>query len=172
MCCIGGCIMVPYETFYWSGNPHINYSDKKQNSIYSLVTLETNTKDIWLGFILWIKKQPGYKLNFLIKDTCKHYDSIDSIKFVIYTNDSKTIIDTIMFADSNNYFREDYFKTHFWAELTQVYLLNNLKNFKEDLKIDFTLYLKTRTNEQKIITYSSNKMKYDGYSGGVGFFPF
>ena len=154
--------MICFNGFGWYGeNP--NHPKFNNDSIVVHVTLENNDKDIRILSITYKKKLPGYKLYISVSDTYNRYLNVDSIVFNIYTVTSKSILYSTFFVEDNQF--AYYYKSSHNVYMEKVYLVDSLKGYKEDLLIDFTLYLRTKSNEQQMITYSRYKLKYKKGNG-------
>ena len=140
------------------GHPKFN-----NDSIVVQATFENNDKDIRILGLTYKKKLPGYKLYFSVRDTYNHYLHVDSIVFNIYSATSKSILQSTLVE--YNQFNRSYNRNCSVVYLEKVYFVDSLKNCKEDLLIDFVLYLRTKGNEQRMIMYSRYKMEYDRNSG-------
>jgi len=141
-----------------TGHPKFN-----NDSIVVYVTVKNNNKDIGILGFTYKKKLPGYKLEFTVCDTYNHYLNVDSIIFNICSTASKSILQSTIVED--NRFACFNYMDGAIVSLDKVYLIDSLKDYKEDLLIDFTLYLRTKNSEQRRITYSRYRMKYSKANG-------
>jgi len=157
-----GCMICGNFVGWYGENP--NHPKFKKDSIIVYVTLERHSKNIFIPGAIWVKNLSGYNLHFSVSDTYNHYLNVDSIVFDIYSADSKSILQSTIVED--NQFTIFYNRNYGIVEkMDKVYSVDELKSCKEDLLIDFTLYLQTKSNEQRMITYSCYKMEYSRGNG-------
>ena len=158
-----GCMICSNSVGWYGeipGHPKFN-----KDSIVAYVVLERHSKNMGIpGVVIWVKNLPGYNLHFSVRDTYHQYLKVDSIVFNIYSAASKNILQSTLVEDNQFtvFYNMDY---GFVEKMDKVYPVDDLKNCKEDLLMDFTLYLQTKSNEQRMITYSRYELKYDRGNG-------
>ena len=135
-----------------AGHPKFN-----KDSIVVKIDLERHSKNIGLG-VIWVKNLPDYNLYFAVSDTYHQYLKVDSIVFNVYSAASKNILQSTLVED--NQFTVSYNTNHGTVEMNNVYSVDALKSCKEDLLMDFTLYLQTKSNEQRTYSRSRYELKY------------
>ena len=143
-----------FDTWYGHTDPF------SKDSIVAYVNLERHNKNI---LFMYIKKLPGYKLQFKVEDKYCVYSEIDSIVFNIYSATSESILQSTLSECSK--FIIPYNMNYADAYMSKVYMHDSLKRHRENLLIDFTLYLRTKSNEQRQLTISRYELKYERGNG-------
>ena len=136
-----------------------------KDSVVAHVNLERHSKNI----LLWTKNLPGYNLEITVYDKYCIYSEIDSIVFNIYSATSKSILQSTLSECKK--FIKAYNGDYAYANVSKVYMQDNLKRHRENLLVDFTLYLRTKSNEQKMITISCYELEYKKFNG-IYLWPF
>lgn len=160
-----GCVVSP-GLVRWDGPS--NMSAYVEDSILTDLSLERKAKQLTLPPFFIFIKQKGYRLTFGLNIKPEQYKKIDSIQYQVWTKTDRLLIQSTLV-------QENEFKTFSGAGTAQLVdsypSLASLRKLKEDLWMDFTLYVQTPEKTQRKFTYHKYPLERS-YGCGLYWFPF